>query len=310
MPRTIRKYGWKRDIPDYRDYKLEFHSNLIANNPPSVDLRPQDSPIYDQGNAGSCTGNSTAGAIEFVRRKLGQKDFIPSRLFLYYNGRADEGSAGEDSGAQIRDVIKEAVNQGAPSETDWPYSDQLADVITKPSQKAYDDAKLDLVTIYQSLQQTLNQLKACLTTGFPFVFGFTVYSSFESAQVASTGIVPMPGGVFDQPVGGHAVMCVGYDDSIQRFIVRNSWGTSWGQMGYCTFPYNYMINPNLCSDFWAINAVTADQPIPLPVPTPIPTPIPTPTPIPPGPTPGPHSVTVLSNISVSGAPGKLVFIPN
>ena len=87
--------------------------------------------------------------------------------------------------------------------------------------------------------------------GYPFEFGFTVYESFESQEVAQTGVVPMPQQT-EKVLGGHAVMAVGYDDAQQRIIVRNSWGTSWGQQGYFTMPYAYLTNHQLSSDFWTI----------------------------------------------------------
>jgi C1A family cysteine protease len=99
-------------------------------------------------------------------------------------------------------------------------------------------------------------MRGCLANGYPFVFGFTVYQSFESAAVAQTGIVPMPA-PGEQVLGGHCVLAVGYDDNQRRFIVRNSWGPSWGVAGYCTMPYEYLINPNLASDFWTLRSVSS-----------------------------------------------------
>jgi C1A family cysteine protease len=56
-------------------------------------------------------------------------------------------------------------------------------------------------------------------------------------------------------VGGHAVLAVGYDDKSERFIVRNSWGVSWGKRGYFTMPYSYLLTDNLSDDFWTIRLV-------------------------------------------------------
>ena len=83
------------------------------------------------------------------------------------------------------------------------------------------------------------------------MFGFTVYEAFESQQVAQTGVLnmPQPG---ERSMGGHAVMAAGYDDAQKRFIVRNSWGTGWGQNGYFTMPYDYLTSRNLSDDFWTI----------------------------------------------------------
>ncbi|WP_280701372.1 C1 family peptidase [Kitasatospora sp. GP82] len=112
-----------------------------------------------------------------------------------------------------------------------------------------------MATGYQRVVQELSQLKGCLAAGFPFVFGFTVYSSFESPEVAKTGEAPMPS-PSDQVLGGHAVLAVGYDDSTQRFLVRNSWGPDWGLDGYFTLPYAYLTEQGLSSDFWTIRVVT------------------------------------------------------
>jgi C1A family cysteine protease len=97
-------------------------------------------------------------------------------------------------------------------------------------------------------------MKASLAAGYPFVFGFSVYESFEGDAVAKSGIVPMPG-MTEMEVGGHAVMAVGYDDSQQRFLARNSWGSEWGMSGYFTIPYDYLTDSNLADDFWVIRLV-------------------------------------------------------
>jgi C1A family cysteine protease len=158
-----------------------------------------------------------------------------------------EGTVGTDAGAQIRDGIKSVAQLGVPPETDWPYD--IEKFAQKPPQPAYTDALHDRAVSYSRLVQTLSQMKGCLASGFPFVFGFTVYESFESQEVAASGVVPMPKPA-EQVLGGHAVMAVGYDDPSGVFIVRNSWGPAWGQAGYFTMPYAYLTNPDLASDFW------------------------------------------------------------
>jgi C1A family cysteine protease len=246
-------YGWVPDIPDTRDFLYGaplFH--FLKGLPAAVDLRSNCPPIYDQGQLGSCTGNGIAAAIEFDQRKQGKKEFVPSRLFIYYNERVIEGTVNQDSGAQIRDGIKAVAKLGAPPEKDWPYN--IAVFAKKPPPKAYSDAKHNLVTSYSRVAQDVTQMRGCLAEGFPFVFGFTVYESFESQAVAQTGIVPMPGS-HEKVVGGHCVVAAGYDDGNRKFIIRNSWGTSWGMHGYCLMPYEYLITPHLASDFWTVRSV-------------------------------------------------------
>jgi C1A family cysteine protease len=152
----------------------------------------------------------------------------------------------------IRDGMKVVNHQGAPPETDWPYD--IAKFREKPPQKAYDDGLENQVTSYRRVTRDLNQMKGCLAAGYPFVFGFSVYESFESQDVARTGVVPMPH-PGEQLLGGHAVLAVGYDDAQSRFIVRNSWGAGWGQAGYFTMPYAYLTQRSLSSDFWTIRLV-------------------------------------------------------
>ena len=250
---SIKRYGWTPDLPDARDHMYAAPVAMMAALPTKVDLRPNCPPPYDQGQLGSCTGNAIAGAVQFEREKQHlTPDFVPSRLFIYYGERVIEGTVGTDSGAQIRDGIKVVANQGVPPETDWPYD--IAKFAQKPPPKAFADALHDRAVSYSRLSQSLSQMKGCLASGYPFVFGFTVYDSFESQQVAQTGVVPMPA-AGESVLGGHAVMAVGYDDGQQRFIVRNSWGANWGMKGYFTMPYAYLTERNLSSDFWTVRLV-------------------------------------------------------
>ena len=252
MKSTNKKYGWKPDLPDHRDFTYSVKRTLTTL-PEKVDLRPNCPPVYDQGELGSCTGNAIAGAIEFEQiKKKDPKPFIPSRLFIYYNERLLEGTVNQDSGAQIRDGMKTVNLQGACTEKTWPYV--ISKFKNKPATKAYTEALNYQTKVYSRVNQDLNSLKGCLASGDPFVFGFSVYESFESDEVAQTGIVPMPT-TTESPLGGHAVLCVGYDNKTKRFIVRNSWGSNWGIKGYFTIPYEYLTNPNLASDFWVIKDV-------------------------------------------------------
>jgi C1A family cysteine protease len=256
MPGVNARYGWLPDGPDHRDWLLVEHETVIAAAalPPHVDLTPQCPAVYDQGQLGSCTANAIGGAIEFERLRQKLSDFVPSRLFIYYNERVMEGTVNSDAGAMIRDGMKSVAKQGAPPEVDWPYDiDRFTE---KPPVQAYSDAKHDLVSKYLRVNQNHQLLRSCLASGYPFVFGFTVYESFESQAVADSGLVPMPGHG-EAVLGGHAMMAVGYDDQSGRYRVRNSWGDGWGQKGYCTMPYAYLENKHLASDFWTIRLVSA-----------------------------------------------------
>ena len=213
-------------------------------------VRRNGTPLWC-GN--SCTANAIAAALEFDQMKEKQRVFMPSRLFIYYNERAMEGTINEDSGGQIRDGIKSVGQQGDCPEPLWPYD--ITKFKVKPPEQCYQQALKFKAVQYQRLSQILNQLKGCLASGYPFVFGFTVYASFEGQQVAQTGHASMPPPT-EATIGGHAVMAVGYDDSQNWFIVRNSWGAGWGMQGYFTLPYTYLLEHNLASDFWTIRIVS------------------------------------------------------
>src|SRR5712691_7749028 len=103
----MHKLNWQPDLPDHRDlsYKLQVLKAMVHRQPlpPLVDLRPLCSPVVDQGDIGSCTGNSLAGHLEFLELKemrakspIAPEEFDPStfasfsRLFIYYNERAME----------------------------------------------------------------------------------------------------------------------------------------------------------------------------------------------------------------------------
>lgn len=252
MRHKIGRYGWIPDLPDARDrvYRVARKGPAL---PASMDLRSGCPAVYDQGDLGSCTANAIAGAIQFdqIKQKIAQP-FTPSRLFIYYNERAIEGTISIDSGAMIRDGIKAVAAQGACPEPMWPYVEQ--NFTDRPPAQCYKAGKVHAAVQYSRLAQDLTQMKTCLAQGYPFVFGFTVYESFESDEVAHTGIAPLPQ-ASETALGGHAVMAVGYNDASSTLLVRNSWGNGWGMGGYFTLPYAYVSDANLAADFWTIRLV-------------------------------------------------------
>lgn len=273
-----RHYGWKRQLPDFRDFKFSAKPQILTALPPSVDLRPGCPEVYDQGTLGSCTANAIGSAHQFGQIKQKDPDaFIPSRLFIYFNEREMEGTINEDAGAIIRDGIKSVAKQGVCPETMWPY--EVNKFKQRPADSCYQNALNHQVLTYNAISQDLTQLKACLAEGFPFVFGFAVYESFESDEVKRTGIMPMPR-AGESMLGGHAVKAVGYDDAKRWFIVKNSWGESWGDKGYFYMPYDFIVNYNLAADFWTIRLVEDEDCLPPQPPQP-----PQPTPEPPKPEP-------------------------
>ena len=253
-----RTYGWKKDIVNNNIDDNEYHKITTSLNKlqtvSSIDMRPICPPVYDQQNLGSCSANALAAAYEIdqiLQHEL--SPFVPSRLFIYYNERSIEGTINEDSGAVISDGVKSLCVNGVCPETMWQYNTKLFE--EKPFDDCYSVGTHHLVTNGLRVKQTLNDLKHVLVNGFPFIFGFTVFESFEGDDIAKTGIMTMPKHG-EQNLGGHAVLCVGFNDDKKVFIVRNSWGDSWGDKGYFYMPYAYMINHNFANDFWTIKSVS------------------------------------------------------
>lgn len=254
MPMKIARYGWIRDLPDPRDTFLAMPSPAVAAQfSATVDLRSQCPAPYNQGDLGSCTANALAGAIEFQLGKEGMSGiFTPSRLFIYYNERAIRGTIPYDSGASLREGIQAVSDQGYPPEPAWPY--EPGQFATPPSPEAESLAQGHKAFQSFCLQQSLDHLRGSLADGEPFVFGVTIFESFESPAVAASGVVPIPNPQ-EEMIGGHAMMAVGYNDPGQFFWVRNSWGESWGIGGYCQIPYAYLLNSQLAADFWTLRTV-------------------------------------------------------
>ena len=223
-PKNKAYYGWTPDVPDQRDLMFSLPKKM-KKLPSKVDLRLEELPVFDQGALGSCTANAISAAFAFsVLKQKEEAFYIPSRLFI-----------------------------GVCTEKTWPYV--ISKFTNKPTDICYKEAAGNKAIKYERLTRSLYDFKSCLASGFPFVGGFAVYESFESKEVTKTGMMPMPG-KDEKFYGGHAILVMGYDDSIQCFIVRNSWGTKWGDKGYFYMPYDYLLNRNLSDDFWVIQKVT------------------------------------------------------
>ena len=243
------KYGWLPDIPDQRDRMFFAARPVMFKLPPCVDLRRIMPPIYNQLELGSCTANASCAAVQYSKWRWQEINFQPSRLFNYFCTRKLKGTEGFDAGGYIRDSIKSHAKWGVCLEGTWPYD--ISRFAEAPPNDAFIEAEKNQALKYFRLPHRLNQIKARLSMDYPVVFGFSVYESFESEEVFKTGELQMPG-PNERMIGGHAVLCVGYDDKTERFLIRNSYGEEFGMKGYFTMPYEYLQDQNLAADFWTI----------------------------------------------------------
>jgi len=269
--------GWVPDYPDIRDYTAKNESIKAlyegAKKPkaaaapklgPVVDLRPWCSPIENQLNLGSCTANAGVGMYEYFERRAFGTYSNHSRLFLYKVTRNLLGWTG-DTGAYLRTTMAAMVLFGTPPEKFWPYL--VADFEKEPTAFCYAYAQSFQALQYYRLDPPgttpvafLNTIKNYLNAGYVSIIGFTVYNSHT--QAAASGKIPFPVAT-DKVAGGHAITIVGYDDTMKiknanrgvettgAFIIRNSWGTGWGQAGYGYLPYEYVLK-GLAVDCWSM----------------------------------------------------------
>lgn len=248
MSSEKRFYGWKK--PDVvkieHTYQIPAHLEAVAL-PPVVDLSPLFPPVYDQLDIGSCADNASAGLAEFLMMSKKLPYYTPSRLSLYYWARLAEGTINEDSGSSMQTAINVLVKHGIPNEKYWPYVTKNFTI--DPPKAAWTDGLNHVVDKALSVPHDQTHIHTRLYEGLPIIFGFQVFESFESDQVAKTGVMPLPK-PGEKIIGGHGIMCVGINLNTKMAICRNSWGISWGKSGYFEMPLSFFLDKNMCNDFW------------------------------------------------------------
>lgn len=230
-----------RDKIDHNDLILEFIPGQLPIN--MIDLRSNFNTVYDQENMGANAVNAVASLFQY------HNSFPPSRLFMYYNARAHEATVSQDAGSSIRSVLNGLRTYGACPEINYPYLD--TQLTYQPSKRIYQMAsthKTPDQTLYTRIPQELRQIKQCLIEEHPFVFGLAIYESFLSTK--SSGLIPMPKDG-EKKLGEHTMVCLGFDEKRKVFIVRNSWGATWGDQGHGYLPYEYMADFRHVYDLWA-----------------------------------------------------------
>jgi hypothetical protein len=253
MKNRSAQLGWNPDRPDKRDRK--FTPTAAPDAPQTPDWSEKMPAVFNQEQAGACTGYAFKSQVVFNRLAQGEPADAPSARFAYYVARAREGTTDSDDGAQIRDIIAGAISDGICSESVWQDFTDEASITQEPDAASYQRAAFCEVMDYERVDHTReSDLVAALFDG-PLIMGVSIYESFMSSAVARTGMAPMPG-PNEATVGGHALWLCQIDMAGRLGKIRNSWGAGWGVNGYGWFPMEYLTDPDLADDFWRVKRIT------------------------------------------------------
>ena len=240
LANTLPSIPDQRDIPYRSPYKPE-------DLPSSVDMREDVYEIENQGSIGSCVANGVASSCELIANR-NDKPIDLSRLFLYNATKVYENRLGEE-GLYTRDAYHVAYKQGMPTEEYYPY-DISKDNIA-PSSEDYKEAFDNRIDRYESVvrwgninyYQEIHDIKSALHEGMPVGFAMMITASLINLKGSWKEHDYIRVDPNNTGLGGHYMLIVGYDDEAQKFLVQNSWGTSWGDGGYCGLPYNMVSEP-------------------------------------------------------------------
>ena len=231
----------------------EYQPNLSQSLPLNADLKSYFPPIKNQGKQGACAAFSLTSVFEYFFSNETQKSDDMSEAFVYYNARDISGQTSIDDGANLHDVIRGMIDKGVCIEELCKYNPEVFD--KKPSLEAYEDAENRKVASAKSVPIDVDIIKSAINEGYPVVGCFKI---FKSLQNNTSGFVPMPTDEErNNDDGFHAMVICGYNDNYGHFIVRNSWGTSFGDKGYCYLPYSYVRDTDLTRYAVAITGINA-----------------------------------------------------
>eukprot|EP00435_Cladocopium_sp_Y103_P014191 s2521_g3.t1 len=182
--------------------------------------------------------------------KVGGSVFVDdiSRLFIYYVGRKrdqqlfreDTSLAPRDEGMSLGGALSALEMKGACLEKNWPFN--ISKVNDTPSNACFKEAIRYKIAESRKVPVDLSSMRQCLAEGHPIVFGLKLTAQFFKPSPGGGIVTPDVDDPQSAEHGLHAMLIVGYNDRQEVFIVRNSWGTSWGDKGYGYVPYNYICN--------------------------------------------------------------------
>lgn len=249
-----RRYGYRKDLPDFRDYGVSS-APLVAAKMSARSNIGLLGPVLDQGQEGSCTAHAAAADREFLHWKqieqLNQPvtpgpEGLYSPAYIYALERVEDGTFDQgDVGSYGRTSCKVLNLYGCALRSDFPYV--AGQFSTLPTQAQIDAAKKWPTGGYHRLT-TVDDMKSVIATGYCFRVGFTVLESFE--DIGSDGLWNPK--MSEIVLGGHEVLAFAYNDDVNGgcFQIRNSWGPDWGDAGNFWMRYEDAANPDILQDSW------------------------------------------------------------
>jgi C1A family cysteine protease len=214
--------GLFRSPVDERDYKYGEKCRVLSieNIPQTLDYRNEMNFIRSQGSRGTCVAFATSAMKEWQEKQVIGKNCYMSPEFIYEN-RSNKDS----TGMFLRDAMDILLKSGICGDSTYPYSSKDVSATTVIPQNAFDEASKFKINSYAQIN-TQEELKTALVNKGPCLVAFPSYNSSTSFWKQKDG---------EKLRGGHCVLIVGYNKN--GYILRNSWGITWGDFGYTYYPY-------------------------------------------------------------------------